>query len=269
MKLSRASLLLLLCIATACGGESGGATQASDGTLDEPRRKAPPYQAGPVTSAGSITGTVTLAAAPAAPAAPGSADAAGATAAASAAQAPAPQQANAAPPGCPAAPASDIVVYLEDIARGRPLAADTPRRYEIAAEKCVIEPAVQVAAAGGTLNVSNAVGRVHYLSFLFEGMRSPLLRIPFSDPGQLVPTEVVLETPGLVHVTGDHAPGVAAQIVVVEHPYAVTAAGGSFTLDSVPPGTYSIVAVNGAGRRATARVTVQAGSATTTALTLQ
>ena len=146
--------------------------------------------------------------------------------------------------------------------------ADGARRYELAVADCALTPAVSIASAGGTLNLSNQLGRVHQVAFVFEGMRNPMVRMPFSDPGQLVPSEKVLEIPGLVDVRSDLDPAVHARIVVVEHPYAVEAAGGNFTIDSVPPGTYTLVAV-GVNGRAASRVEVRGGAETPVTLQLQ
>lgn len=225
-----------------CTGDGVKTVDSADGELDEPRRKAPPYQVAPVTSPGSITGTVTL---PAAAPAPTAGPCAGKV-----------------PTG------AAVVVYLEDIARGRAVADSVPRRYELAADDCALSPAVSIAAAGGTLNVSNGLRAVHHVDFVFEGTKSPLLRVPFSDPGQLVPSEKVLEIPGLVEVRSDFDSSVRARLVVVEHPYAMQVSDGKFTMDSVPPGTYTLVAVGATGR-AEARVEVRAGAATPVTLQLQ
>lgn len=248
--------LALLAVA-ACGGDTRTTVDSANGELDEPRRKGPEYKPAPVTAAGTITGTVTTVTAPAAPAAPSSA--ASTTPAAS----PAP------PAGASCAPvsASAVAVYLEGIATGLPVPDDAPRRHEIAVKECEIAPAISIATATGTLNLSNALGRVHHVTFTFEGMKNPLLRVPFSDPGQLVPSERVLAIPGVIDVVSDHAPAAHARIVVLEHPYGVLTTDGAFRLDSVPPGTYTLIAVGPKGR-AESKVQVQAGATTNVVLQL-
>ncbi len=256
---------MLLVLAAGCGGDGGTTVDSADGELEEPRRKGPPYEAVAVTEAGTITGTVTFAAAG------GTADTASVAAAGSAA-APAPASGATTAAGataCAAPPSSqDVVVYLASIARGRALPDTTPRRHELAVTRCDMQPRVLVAATGGTLNLSNGVGIVHRVSFTFEGMRNPMLRIPFSDAGQLVPLDRVLAIPGHVTIASDQGPGVTAQLIIVEHPYAVATRDGRFTIDSVPPGTYSLVAVGASGRTEGA-VRVEAGRTTTINLTGQ
>lgn len=244
MHVSLRHVVPLLCLTlVACGSTEGTKTlDSADGELDVPRRKSPPYKAGPVAAAGTISGTVTL---PAAVPAPSAGPCAGKTAA-----------------------SAGAVVYLEDIPTGRAQASDTPRRYEIAIDDCTVTPGVSIAAAGGTLNLSNGLRAVHHVAFTYEGMKAPLVSVPFSDPGQLVPSEKVLALPGLVDVQSDLDPAIRGRLVVVEHPYAVRTADGRFTLDSVPPGTYTLVAVGATGRAAT-KVEVRAGAATPVTLQLQ
>jgi plastocyanin len=67
-----------------------------------------------------------------------------------------------------------------------------------------------------------------------------------------------------VHVTCDVHPWMEAWVVVTDHPYfAVTGPGGSFTLDNVPPGTYTLEVWHPNLGRKTAKVTVAAGKTAT------
>lgn len=241
------AVALMAALTAACSGDSDRKTvDSADGELEEPRRKGPPYKVAPVTAPGAITGTVTMPpAGAAAAAAPGSP-----------------------PAGRCAAPApgeQQAIVYLENIQQGRALPAGTPRRFELSAAACELSPRLIVATAGGTLNLSNALGAVHRVTFTFEGLKNPMLRVPFSHSGQVVPSERVLAVPGVVEVASDQDPSVRARILVVEHPYAVATSDGSFTLDSVPPGNYSLVALTPSGRAAAA-VAVQSGQTTNTSL---
>lgn len=250
----------MLVLAAACGGEERATVDSADGELEEPRRKGPEYKVAPVTAAGIITGTVSVASPASSPA--GSAGAAGAQAAT-----PSTPQPRTAAGACTPPSSSSVVVFLEDIASGLPLPDDAPRRHELAVGECELSPAISIATASGTLNLSNALGQVHHVAFTFEGMKNPMLRVPFSDRGQLVPSERVLAVPGVVDVASDQHPAARARIVVLEHPYGVLTTDGRFTLDSVPPGNYSLVALSATGR-AESKVQVQAGATTNVVLQL-
>jgi hypothetical protein len=137
------------------------------------------------------------------------------------------------------------VVWLDDIRRGRAL--DETRRFDLVAGRCSFDPAVQVAIFGGTINVRNFDRIEQELSFHRTGFRSPLLRIPFTLNGQLVPSTTLLHQPGLIEARTSQDSTLRAFVFVVDHPYAVVAREGRFTIDSVPPGRYTLRAWSPAG----------------------
>ncbi|MCX4239329.1 carboxypeptidase regulatory-like domain-containing protein [Paraliomyxa miuraensis] len=75
---------------------------------------------------------------------------------------------------------------------------------------------------------------------------------------------VTFEQPGVVDVYCNIHPEMAAKVVVVdtEH-YVVTGPDGAFTLDGIPPGTYTLVAWQAHGERYEGWVEVGAGKTTT------
>ena len=97
----------------------------------------------------------------------------------------------------------------------------------------------QAAIAGGMLDVQNLDPVAHHTRFTMAG--ATLDVVDQSDAGQVVPTAAVIAHPGLVAVRCDVHPGTRAWIRVFDHPYfTVTTREGSFTIDSVPPGTYRL-----------------------------
>ncbi|HJR63446.1 MAG TPA: carboxypeptidase regulatory-like domain-containing protein [Gemmatimonadaceae bacterium] len=133
----------------------------------------------------------------------------------------------------------DAIVWLDSIRHGKPLPAS--RRFEITNRRCELEPRVQAAIAGGMLNVRNTDRLTHRTRFLRAGSDSVLERVRHSDAGQVVPVETVLGRPGRVEVRSDLYPWMRAWIQVFDHPYfAVTSRDGAFSIDSIPPGTYTL-----------------------------
>jgi hypothetical protein len=159
-----------------------------------------------------------------------------------------------------------VIVWLADARRGKPLPID--RRFDIATEQCALEPKVQAAIVGGTLNVFNGDPASHRSRFLVAGTDSTIALVRETDSGQVVPIQSVLARPGLVEVRCDIHPYTRGWIRVFDQPYFdVTDRRGRFSLESVPPGTYHLVAWHprlGTIRRT---VTVQAGAAVTVDLT--
>lgn len=159
-----------------------------------------------------------------------------------------------------------VIVWLADAHRGKPLPID--RRFDIATEQCALEPKVQAAIVGGTLDVFNGDPAPHRSRFLVAGTDSTIALVRETDAGQVVPIQSVLAHPGLVEVRCDLHPYTRGWIRVFDQPYFdVTDRRGRFSLESIPPGTYHLVAWHprlGTIRRT---VTVGAGAAVTVDLT--
>jgi hypothetical protein len=151
---------------------------------------------------------------------------------------------------------ADVIVWLDDARSGKPLPAE--RRFEITNTRCELRPRVQAVVAGGMLHVKNADAATHHTRFVRDG--AELARARQSDPGQVVPTEKVLAAPGLVEARCELHPWSRAWIHVFDHPYfAVTNRDGTFTIDSVLPGTYRLEVWHAALGRRTQSVRVEAG----------
>lgn len=129
------------------------------------------------------------------------------------------------------------VVWLENVHAGKPL--PVLRRYDLSTRHCEARPMTQAAIAGGMLDVQSLDPLGHRTRFTRAG--STIDIVDESDAGQVVPTAAVLAHPGLVTVRCDVHPGTRAWIRVFDHPYfTVTSRDGGFTIDSVPPGTYTL-----------------------------
>ena len=187
-------------------------------------RKVAPYRVERVATPGRIRGTVDLSGLPA-PAA----SSCGA----------------AAPRSGPSA-----VVWLDDIRSGLDVPAERKldRRLELTATRCKLEPRLQLALVGSTLNVRNDDAVTHQVQLFRDGGAQPVFRIPFIFAGQLVPTQRPLSVPGVLEARSTQDPSLHSVVVLVDHPYAaVVGADGSFTIDSIPPGRYRLMAMSADG----------------------
>lgn len=136
---------------------------------------------------------------------------------------------------------ADVVVWLADIRTGRPLPA--AKRYELVAEKCGLTPRVQTVAAGGTLNVRNDDAVIYRNNVVDTRTGETVAELPFTDAGQVIPLDRQLAAPALLEVKSASHPWMRAWVAAFDHPYyAVTGKGGSFTIDGVPPGAYTLKA---------------------------
>ncbi|HSJ65632.1 MAG TPA: carboxypeptidase-like regulatory domain-containing protein [Gemmatimonadaceae bacterium] len=159
------------------------------------------------------------------------------------------------------------IVWLADARRGRALSAS--RRFELATERCRLTPAVQPAIAGGMLNVLSLDRLVHRLQFIRPGTEGTVGRVEQFDAGQVVPLESVLSLPGPVTVRSDRFPWMEAWIHVFDHPYfAMTDRGGTFALDSIPPGRYTLVVWHPSTGQRDTTVVVTAGDTSRLAISI-
>jgi hypothetical protein len=159
------------------------------------------------------------------------------------------------------------VVWLADARRGKALSAS--RRFELATDRCRLTPAVQTAIAGGMLNVLSLDRLVHRLQFIRPGTEGTVGRVEQFDAGQVVPLESVLSLPGPVTVRSDRFHWMEAWIHVFDHPYfAMTERGGTFALDSIPPGRYALVVWHPATGQRDTMVVVTAGDTSRVAISI-
>jgi hypothetical protein len=207
-----------------------GVTNAdsADGALGFPTRKVAPYRVGAVANPGTIRGTVDVSAVQAIAASACAAEAGRA--------------------GAP--PDASAIVWLDDIRAGNGVPAERKldRRLELAARRCRLEPKLQLALVGSTLNVRNDEQVAHQVRLFRDGAPQPVYQIPFIFAGQLVPAERPLTVPGILEARSTQDSSLRAVVVVVDHPYAaVVRTDGRFVLDSVPPGRYRLMAISASG----------------------
>ena len=132
----------------------------------------------------------------------------------------------------------NAIVYLVDVASGKewPAVTAAPVLDNV---KCAFEPAVQVIPEG-PLEVVNSDPVLHNTHGYYGTRTAFNLALP--NQGQRIPTE--LKRAGEVRVDCDAHGWMEGWIYVVDNPYyAVTGADGKFTITDVPPGDYTLVAV--------------------------
>lgn len=137
------------------------------------------------------------------------------------------------------ASAANALVWIDGITAGKPLPGI--RRGEIAIERCRFTPRMLAVRSGTTINVKSRDPIVLTSRFYHEGAAEPLAEIHTVDAGQVVPSEKIASSPGIVEIRTPQQPWMRGYIAVFAHPYfAVADESGQFTIDSLPPGTYTV-----------------------------
>ncbi len=127
---------------------------------------------------------------------------------------------------------ANVVVVLEGASPA------PPAKLTLDQKRCRFVPHVIVASRGSTLEIVNSDAVLHNVHG-WAGLRT---RFNEPMPGEGQRAEVKLDKKGLIQVRCDVHAWMAAYVVVVESPAALTGTGGSFTLRDISPGTYRITA---------------------------
>lgn len=132
---------------------------------------------------------------------------------------------------------ANTVVYLKDIARGKPM--DLPAvRQHMDQKNCRYVPHILLVPQAGSLQIRSSDSILHTVHMAGAAANN----IPFPFQNQDIP--VPMRRSGVVDLkcNAGHV-WMNAEILVVKHPYyAVTDEHGSFTLTDVPAGGYEIEA---------------------------
>ncbi len=130
---------------------------------------------------------------------------------------------------------------------------------------CVFRPHVLVTPPG-KITVLNSDRILH--NFHSYGKQNPAMNR--AQPGFRKKMQVDFKKPELVKVTCDAHSWMAAWIVVSEHPYvAVTDEKGNYTIENVPPGTYTVEVWQETLGKTTQPVTVKDGQTTNVTFSLK
>jgi plastocyanin len=152
---------------------------------------------------------------------------------------------------------ANVVVSLVDITRGAALTPDAPPTLD--QRGCRFIPHVLLAPVGQAVHVLNNDPLTHNVHTTAFDNR-PVNR---SQPASLGEIELTFDMPEKVRVRCDLHAWMGAWIAVIDHPYhAITNEAGAFTLDSVPPGTYTLEFWHETLGSRTQSVAVSAGQAT-------
>jgi hypothetical protein len=135
---------------------------------------------------------------------------------------------------------SDAIVWIADVNTGKSMPID--KRVTVSSEDCQIDPRVQATINSATVNVFNDDKLLHTIVFLRVGTNDTLLKLPFFNVGQVVPTEKLAKMSGIIEVRCLQHPWTHGYVAVFDHPYfAVTEQDGSYNIDSLPPGKYRMM----------------------------
>jgi plastocyanin len=158
---------------------------------------------------------------------------------------------------------ANAVVSIPGVAKGAPLTPAKDVKFD--QKNCDYTPHVLAFAAGSTVAIINSDGILH--SVRTESKRNPALDM--AQPAFKRVMVVPVKHPELIAVSCDAHNWMHGWWFVAGNPYyAVTDAGGNFTIKDVPPGTYTLEVWQEKLGTETRKVTIEPGKTVTVDLTM-
>ena len=158
---------------------------------------------------------------------------------------------------------ANAVVSIPGVAKGAPLTPAKDVKFD--QKNCDYTPHVLAFAAGTTVAIINSDGILH--SVRTESKRNPALDM--AQPAFKRVMVVPVKYPELIAVSCDAHNWMHGWWFVAGNPYyAVTDAGGNFTIKDVPPGTYTLEVWQEKLGTETRKVTIEPGKTVTVDLTM-
>jgi len=159
----------------------------------------------------------------------------------------------------------NVVVYLDKVEEGKAFPA-VMNKTVIDQKGCAFRPFLQVMKSGNEIAAVSSdpvTHNIHTYEILGPDSRRTLFNVSQPEPGTVV-KEVSLKRGNAIKVECDAHEFMHGFVFVASNPYfAVVNKDGSFTIDNVPPGEYTIKAWHGTLGDQQAKVTVAAGGKAT------
>lgn len=162
----------------------------------------------------------------------------------------------------------EVVVYFKDVAKGK----DWPKgEFVIDNVKCEFHPHVQAMPINQDLIVTNSdpvIHNTHAYHSASEKGGLTVINIALPTEGMKVPKKMTRA--GVHRVDCDAHNWMRGWVFVGENPYyAVTAKGGKYQIDGIPPGKYTVAFWQEALGEQTKQVTIEPGKTATLDVVLQ
>lgn len=160
----------------------------------------------------------------------------------------------------------DTIVYLDKIKEGKPFAADLGDST-INQEGCEFKPFLQLMknqSKMNAINVDPVLHNIHTYELIrgdAKGPKKTITNMSQPEPGTVTST-IKMKKGTAIKVECDAHDFMHGFVFVAKNPYyAVVGEDGSFSIDNVPAGKYTVKAWHGMLKNQKAKVTVEAGAA--------
>jgi plastocyanin len=158
----------------------------------------------------------------------------------------------------------NAVLYISDWS-GSALASTAVPVFD--QKNCMYTPHVLAMDVGQTFKVTTSDATAHNI----HPLPNPMTNVGWnqSQPPGAPPIEKSWKKPEMIPVQCNIHPWMHGWFVVVNGPYATTDSNGSYTINNVPPGSYTVTAWQEQSGTQTQKVTVAAGASATADFTFK
>ena len=155
---------------------------------------------------------------------------------------------------------ANVVLYLSEGYTGSPTASTTVPVFD--QKNCMYTPHVLALDVNQTFKVTTSDQTTHNIHPLPNAMTG---NIPWnqSQPPSAAPVEKSWKAAEVIPVQCNIHPWMHGWFVVVKGPYATTDGDGKYTINNVPPGSYTVTAWQEQYNTMTQKVTVASGASAT------
>ena len=157
----------------------------------------------------------------------------------------------------------DVVVYLDKVKEGKDFAADAAGGA-LDQKGCEFHPFLQIMKNGDKLDIKNSDPVLHNIHTyeIIGRVKKTVFNISQPDPGAIHKT-VKLKRGSAMKIECDAHDFMHGFVFVAKNPYyAVVGADGSYSIDNVPAGKYTVKAWHGKLKGQKSKVEVAAGGST-------
>ena len=157
---------------------------------------------------------------------------------------------------------TDVVVYLDKVKSGKPFPNAEAGKGNLDQKGCEFHPFLQVMHNDGELSILNSdpvSHNIHTYEIIGKAKKT-VINISQPDQGSLIKKKIKLRRGTTMKVECDQHDFMHSYIYVAKNPYyAGVGADGTFTIDNIPPGNYTVKAWHGKLGEKKSKVTVAGG----------
>lgn len=157
---------------------------------------------------------------------------------------------------------NDVVVYLDKVKEGKAFPNAESGKGKLDQKGCAFDPFLQVMYDGEQMDILNSDPVSHNIHTyeLIGKSKKTVINVSQPEQNSVIKKDIALKRGTAMKLECDQHDFMHGYVFVAKNPYfAVVDADGKFSIDNIPPGTYTVKAWHGSLGEQKASVTVEGG----------